>query len=408
MLTQLDTLIGFVVVMSVVSLLITIVTQIFSSLFALRGRNLFDALVAMIHKINPSLDQNAKALVDRVLTHPVISDSIVSMASTWCPTFLKRASAIRPQEFLDVLSDIAANAGATIPQAEKDTAKSLLDKLNSPSDATSAAINALTAKLPGLVGEPLASTVAVIKRLEDTANITLANLEKSFGSAQDRAQQWFATHTRILTIIASFIAAFVLQLDSFALIQRISSDPDIRSKLVAGVDALQKQGDRILQDGVATQTIYDEILPELKKTYPSIGTKLDNRKELISNDAVDKWIRSQLEGEQDLEKIVTDYDARAQALAKGRIADLSRQIAPLTTQLGNTGLELLPSPYPAISSGQWSWPFRHLLGIISSAALLSLGAPFWFNTLKSLANLRPTLANEMDKDAKKTSVGNAK
>ena len=41
---------------------------------------------------------------------------------------------------------------------------------------------------------------------------------------------------------------------------------------------------------------------------------------------------------------------------------------------------------------------QHLLGLLASAALLSLGAPFWFNILKSLTNLRPLLAQEVDKN----------
>jgi hypothetical protein len=39
-------------------------------------------------------------------------------------------------------------------------------------------------------------------------------------------------------------------------------------------------------------------------------------------------------------------------------------------------------------------------GVLLTAALLSLGAPFWFNMLKQLTNLRPILANSQDTPAK--------
>jgi hypothetical protein len=42
--------------------------------------------------------------------------------------------------------------------------------------------------------------------------------------------------------------------------------------------------------------------------------------------------------------------------------------------------------------GEGAW--RHFLGIVAAAALLSLGAPFWFNLLRQLANLRTMLANK--------------
>jgi hypothetical protein len=78
-----------------------------------------------------------------------------------------------------------------------------------------------------------------------------------------------------------------------------------------------------------------------------------------------------------------------------------------------TGLQLLPEPYPFnrtwpephwfyVFDSTWSRPWHRLLGILISAALLSLGAPFWFNTLKSLTNLRPILADEVDKNPKQT------
>jgi hypothetical protein len=37
--------------------------------------------------------------------------------------------------------------------------------------------------------------------------------------------------------------------------------------------------------------------------------------------------------------------------------------------------------------------------VLATAILLSLGAPFWFNMLKQLTNLRPILANKQDAPA---------
>lgn len=120
MLRQLDVLIGFAVVMTIVSVLITIVTQIISTTLGLRGKNLADALEVMMHKIDPSINQQvnnlAKQLSNRVLTHPVISDSILSMRTNIFDRIpilsaLRRrwkiASAIRADELLAILQDIA-------------------------------------------------------------------------------------------------------------------------------------------------------------------------------------------------------------------------------------------------------------------------------------------------------------
>jgi hypothetical protein len=129
MLRQLDTLIGFVIVMLLASLLVTIITQIVSSALGLRGRNLADALVAMICKIDPDIKlQLATMLIDKVLTHPVISDSVLSMSSKkkW-PIGWKRATAIRPDELVQILKDIAGTTN--IPQGTPTTISEAAAKL---------------------------------------------------------------------------------------------------------------------------------------------------------------------------------------------------------------------------------------------------------------------------------------
>jgi hypothetical protein len=79
-----------------------------------------------------------------------------------------------------------------------------------------------------------------------------------------------------------------------------------------------------------------------------------------------------------------------------------QQLGTLNAQLTNSGLSLIAQPYPRGLA--WLWPWPHLLGLCLSAAFLSLGAPFWFNTLKSLTNLRPVLAQQVDKQPSATVV----
>jgi hypothetical protein len=399
MLHSLDTLIGFAVVMSVVSLLIMLITQAVSAAFGLRGKNLSDALEAMLHKIDPAInDQSkdvAKRLADAVLTTPVISDSTLSMCKRW-PVTWKRASAIRPDELLQVLGDIAS--GKASPTSGEKQAKTV-----AASDPVRKAANGILQKL----GATSDVSAAALK----AAGPALVDLEAWFNSAQDRAQQWFAMHTRMVTIFAAFVMAFVLQLDAIQLLRRISADPDVRTKLVADAEAVQKESAKILQNADAPDVATNkEIVAELKKEkHPEIGTKLDQSPTYGTLADVDNWIRGQLASTPNLDKIVTDYN---QLFFQKRLASSSKDLAEVRRGLENTGLQLLPSPYPKIFndkphrkywqifSGEWSWPKQHLLGILVAAALLGLGAPFWFNTLKSLTNLRPLLAREVEKDPK--------
>jgi len=45
--------------------------------------------------------------------------------------------------------------------------------------------------------------------------------------------------------------------------------------------------------------------------------------------------------------------------------------------------------------------WRHLVGVVLTAGLLSLGAPFWFNTLKGLSTLRSVVAKK-EQDERET------
>ena len=505
MLKQLDTLIGFVVVMSVVSLLITIITQMVSSLLGLRGKHLADALVVMIDKIDPQLDATTRAnLAIGILTRPVISDSMLSMSEkiwdkvpllSWLRSRWKIASAIRPDELLEILKDIS---GMTSAQAKarmdalysatvqpdqfiellKDLAGSpgltlepqrlqallqrareacvaahqavesamaapgnvaarvamlqakvaamqaatqvlpgriaamrVLAALHVTTAATDAAIVALNAQLPILARVAQADAKSLIAQLNDASNIALENLEKWFNSAQDRAQQWFAINARMITVLASFVAAFTLQLDTFQLIKNISSDPDVRAKLVASADALQKQSEKVIHDTDGDRVeapLHNEVITNLCKQYRGITNNLTALADFPSLAAAEKWISKRLTDYPRLESFTNDYH---QFLTLKRLGASQGTIDKVVGEYQKTGLELLPNPYPFNSTwpkphwywffnGQWSWPWTHLLGILFSSALLSLGGPFWFNTLKSLTNLRPALANEVDKDPK--------
>ncbi len=245
--------------------------------------------------------------------------------------------------------------------------------------------------------------------MNNTKDPTLVHLEKWFNSAQDRAQVWFTTHTRLITVIASIIAAFVLQLDGLEIFHRVSSNSELRAKLVAHADSLKKDGETVFKTDLGDQKAHEAILTQLRKENFEFGTSLDTYPHFTTLDEVDKWLAEKLAGNKSADEIAKRYK---QLLLGQRFGSAEDSFEKVNSEFKKTGFDLLPDPYPPIRakdwslckfwrlSGEWSWPRRHLLGILLSAALLSLGAPFWFNSLKTLTNLRPKLAEEVDKDPK--------
>jgi hypothetical protein len=106
---------------------------------------------------------------------------------------------------------------------------------------------------------------------------------------------------------------------------------------------------------------------------------------------------------------LAEYDSLQPA---GKFAyETARQNAyrDLKKQMDAAGFALAPVPFLS----RWDteplplWASRicpplahylvHLIGVLMTAGLLTLGAPFWFNLLKNLTSLRPALAASVEK-----------
>src|SRR5258708_8965730 len=111
MLAYLDTLSGFAVIMLVASLVITILTQIVSTLLSHRGANLLWGLRTLFEQVDPAslsnLKAQANAVAEAVLTHPMASDSVFSkFQGAWAKRF-RLATAIRSDELVNILNFLA-------------------------------------------------------------------------------------------------------------------------------------------------------------------------------------------------------------------------------------------------------------------------------------------------------------
>jgi hypothetical protein len=84
---------------------------------------------------------------------------------------------------------------------------------------------------------------------------------------------------------------------------------------------------------------------------------------------------------------------QSQADAKAR----EKAFADLKAGIDSTGFELVPAGWFARWPTVKWWLINHFFGLGLSVGLLTLGAPFWFNLLKNLMNLRPAVATLVEK-----------
>jgi hypothetical protein len=584
MLSSLDTVIAFAVIMTVLCLFITILVQMISAALALRGKNLANALSLTFQTIDPHIAEHAHALTEQILKDPIFSDSLfapkgreqsgnplwrvlleaerevkaakinwkelakaavdpakkeeigpalqeaenrvkeaLTAASTAAAQVLPKVSslrqkpwaflsrggtrlgnAIRPGEIYRVLHEIsqltesdAALRGIPHDLVEKSAA--ILDALKQPDQPATESKQKLQAIIDvakhfpsdgekKAIVDSVANLGATVERATTQA---YDRFQRWFGSAQDRAEQWFQVHIRGLTIAFSILTAFLLQLDTTDIFRQLRDRPSLVEALVKSAPGVLEQGAKVLDSSdtpayqayllwlrnhplfplkvlpaPGTQDLFHQYLTNrLKappdKSYPverfaaafDLARKTEGTAKMTDAEAAkaayDDWIKkfpayelppTVFTGEASQEsinaaiseKIASDPEAKGQpspgdaakwlaeydALQRDGVMafEKSRQesFRNLQATMHDTGFDLVPKPL----LGRWDketlpywancyWPplahyLRHLIGVLMTAGLLALGAPFWFNLLKNLMNLRPAVANLIEKRPQST------
>lgn len=300
------------------------------------------------------------------------------------------------------------------------TAWKLLAALGAPADKATAVADKLSAfsQLASAITDP-AIKAQFDKALQDTsANLVhlidteRGKLDRFFNSAQDRAQQWFQLHTRVVTICASASIAILFQLDAVEIFHYVSTNSAARAALVTGAQKVIKEGDGILDDEKGG------LIKRINDAWNGTPTRLtpEELAGILHTGQLQERISAK-----DPQKFDTmDFNQVVESATKAYYKDQSDKISELTRGVSATGFELIPVGFwrwkAEVPAHPEFWPvcyyiarsyLRHGLGILLFAGLLTLGAPYWYNLLKNLTSLRPALAQLIGKeDAAQTPTKN--
>ncbi len=394
-LEHLDTLISFVAILTGVSLIVTTLTQAISALVGLRGRNLLWGVQTLLVNVDPTLEAHAATIAEKILHHPLISDSTLSDRTHDIFGRWKLASAIRKDELLEIVR-ILAKPAETETAAVEPWQTALRESLDRLIPEEGGKLVAALPEIKKIFPDDPARVEAVMAQLIPTAEKLTADLDDWFHSVMDRVSQRFAVHTRIWTILFSLAVAFVLQLDAFDLFRGLSTNAELRSRVLASADALTHKADEILATSNTTgSAAYVLAMKQLIEAHPAELKTLPEPAGFSTLETAHQWLIAQLRTIQvnDTEKWLTAYDAQVpQASLRSAATHLDETIKD------QLSFQLLPNPYPDPFYRNWIPGNRAFWGMLASAALLSLGAPFWFNLLKTMSNLRPIVANKESKE----------
>ncbi len=103
------------------------------------------------------------------------------------------------------------------------------------------------------------------------------------------------------------------------------------------------------------------------------------------------WLRTTLEGDAALPKLLIAYDQEVNSALSSDADRLIDHSASMKRELDRSEFQLLPEKWTG-----WVPTQQELPGLLVTVAFLSLGAAFWYSTLKNVASLRPLLARKLE------------
>jgi hypothetical protein len=198
------------------------------------------------------------------------------------------------------------------------------------------------------------------------------NLEQWFDDGMARLSGWYKRRSQKLAFMIGILVAIALNADTLQLAQTLWREPLMRQSLAAQADAFAKQN----PDGIPIPTA--QQLSEMQIQFAEINIPVG-------------WIGTPLP---------TDADGAVS------MADTTYKLCTLTPKstVELYGLRVANQCYPIVNAPQLKdltgWLLK-LVGLLASGIAAAQGAPFWFDILKKIINVRTSGSNPADPKSQK-------
>lgn len=302
----LDIIIGLVFVYMLLSLLATIVNEIITTIFSLRGKELEKAIQLMLDD-----DNNNKVLANKFYQQPLIQKFAERKDNK--PSYLTRYNFSKT--LLDLLGNVSGKSTFTFSDVEE-------------------AIKNL----------PKGNTRYVLQSFLNESSMNLqqfrAFLEIWYDEMMDRASGWYKRKVQKYLLLIGFVIAIIFNADTFRIANKLASDPEAS----AAVLSLAEQ--------------YTADYDALNTANNSDSASLNKAKELMN----------------EARNLVENEILKASSiLGMGWEEDIQyfRSFKKSSRH----------------ENDPW-WIFQKIAGWIFTALAISLGAPFWFDILKKVMQIR--------------------
>lgn len=250
--------------------------------------------------------------------------------------------------------------------------------------------------------------------LEEASNEFLANINSNFDQVMDRVSVRFTATTKVVTFISAALVAITLQLDTVYVINRLATDDRLREALEEQAIALHKDLGNI--DALDIDKL-SAAAKEAKNNADKSGVQLQAAIQVLESiknsqaEAVDKdeqaKAKTAYDTAQKADETARKRQAESEKSLQNAINDKKERTRQYLNFLATQDLIKLPGNF---SEWKNNWCINSdsnsktcnpeqasVLGVFLSILLLSLGAPFWYNVLGKVLQLRSLLAHKDDK-----------
>jgi hypothetical protein len=335
----LDVVIGLVFIYLLYSLFVTTVIEFLATILALRSRNLKAAIQRMLD------DEDGKGFADDFYKEPLIK--YLGEKNTAIKKFFRipnRPSYLQARNFSTAVIRLLhkdASSGefnlGTIRQElengrlkETQTAQYLLSLLNNSQDK--------------------------VEKFNE-------NLETWFDDTMERTTGWYKRKAMYLSIIVGIVIAMLFNVDTIQIAQQLSKDPKARAQLIELASQMPK--DTLFFRDTTTRELLNAQMGKLISLS-------DTSTEILSISRNPNMIL---------------FPVKLFSGTRGKNAVQSGDHKVTLPDDKNSGQKISGKD----KYGFWFDNWSNLWGCLITALALSLGAPFWFDLLNKLVQLRSSL-----------------
>lgn len=340
----LTVVIGIIFVLLLLSLLATTLMELISSFFSLRGRNLIKALRNML----ASGDENEILLTDfksnSLYRH--LTEQYGRRSRAEAPSYMAA------ETFQSILFDVILK-GAPIEELET--------------------------KLDSLPDEDLKNVLRQLLR-ESGGQLDLFRLEVQnwYNNVMDRAGGWYKRVTQKILVFLGLGIAILFNADTVAMYERLSSDPDKLQQVVALAENYVRTQEQLEARFEASANPPQSTAPAPGSGLPGGNPVSASGDSMIANTTIPVAPPTTFTPPEPTDEDYQQFQENLQKYRDFINTEIESVREPLGLGWEETDIREF-TVYDAVTK---------LLGFLLTALAISMGAPFWFDLLKKLVNVR--------------------